>query len=62
MAFELPSHLPRGGVPQDKPTQALTEIGQTTDKTLTASLAASWLHDLDSSIQDIKVCMQGGVR
>jgi hypothetical protein len=58
MAFELPDHLPRGGLPQDKPTQVLTKIGQTTHSALTASLAASWVNELDLSIQATEVCIR----
>ncbi|KIJ55371.1 hypothetical protein M422DRAFT_63470 [Sphaerobolus stellatus SS14] len=54
MAFELPAHLPRGGIPQDRPTQVLTKVSQATNKTLNAILAASWLAELDVSIKDTK--------
>ncbi|KAF8582737.1 hypothetical protein K439DRAFT_1635009 [Ramaria rubella] len=54
MAFEVPNHLPRGGVAQDRPTLVLTKLGQATAKTLTANVAGSWLAELDSAIQDTK--------
>ncbi|KAF8517993.1 Centromere/kinetochore Zw10-domain-containing protein [Hysterangium stoloniferum] len=54
MAFELPDHLPRGGVPQDRSTQILTKLGEATQQTLNASLVASWLAELDFTIRETK--------
>ncbi|KAF8216598.1 hypothetical protein K438DRAFT_1797518 [Mycena galopus ATCC 62051] len=50
MAFPIPSHLPRRN-PQDISSEILTKIDQATNQTLTASLATSWLAELEDTIQ-----------
>ncbi|KAJ7255514.1 hypothetical protein B0H12DRAFT_1113859 [Mycena haematopus] len=51
MAFPIPSHLPRRPNPQDVSSEILVKIDQATNLTLTASLATSWLAELDDTIQ-----------
>ncbi|KAJ7334235.1 hypothetical protein DFH08DRAFT_302683 [Mycena albidolilacea] len=51
MAFPIPSHLPRRPNPQDVSSEILTKIDQATNSTLTASLATSWLAELEDTIQ-----------
>lgn len=58
MAFPVPSHLPRSVNQQNKLTQILSKIGETSTSEFTASLAASWIAELDDSIQQTKVCFQ----
>jgi hypothetical protein len=57
MAFPVPSHLPRKPTVHDVSTQMLTRIDEATYGTLTASLAASWLVELDETIPTTKVGM-----
>ncbi|KAJ7782061.1 hypothetical protein DFH07DRAFT_792440 [Mycena maculata] len=54
MAFPIPSHLPRRPNPQDVSSEILTKIDRATSKTLNASLATSWLAELDETIQATK--------
>ncbi|KAJ7917487.1 hypothetical protein B0H13DRAFT_2231393 [Mycena leptocephala] len=54
MAFPIPSHLPRRPNPQDVSSEILMKIGQATNQTLTASLATSWLAQLEDTIQATK--------
>ncbi|KAJ7623164.1 hypothetical protein FB45DRAFT_752778 [Roridomyces roridus] len=54
MAFPVPSHLPRRPHPQDVSSQILAKIDQATNKTLTASVASSWLTELDETIHATK--------
>ncbi|KAF8916015.1 Centromere/kinetochore Zw10-domain-containing protein [Mucidula mucida] len=55
MAFPIPAHLPRRGAPpQDVSSAILAKIDAATSKTLTPSLAASWLRELDQNILDTK--------
>lgn len=56
MAFELPDHLPRGGIPRDKATQILNKVGQTSFQEFNANLVASWVDELDDAIKETKVC------
>ncbi|KAJ7879914.1 hypothetical protein B0H14DRAFT_3082805 [Mycena olivaceomarginata] len=51
MAFPIPSHLPRRPNPQDVSSAILAKIDQATNSTLTASLATSWLAELEDTIQ-----------
>lgn len=55
MAFEVPSHLPRAGNPVDISSNILSKVDEATAGTLTASLASSWLADLDETISSTKV-------
>ena len=52
MAFPIPSHLPRQ---QDVSSKILSKIDEATSQTLDASLASSWLAELDETIQLTKV-------
>ncbi|KAJ7091428.1 hypothetical protein B0H15DRAFT_778155 [Mycena belliarum] len=54
MAFPVPSHLPRRPNPQDVSSEILMKIDQATNQTLTASLATSWLAELEATIQATK--------
>ncbi|KZV65179.1 hypothetical protein PENSPDRAFT_655986 [Peniophora sp. CONT] len=54
MAFPVPSHLPRAAPPPDISTRILTKVGEATSKTLSASLAATWLSELDEAIGETK--------
>ncbi|KIY62088.1 hypothetical protein CYLTODRAFT_494881 [Cylindrobasidium torrendii FP15055 ss-10] len=56
MAFPLPSHLPPRpvAVPNDISSEILTKLDHVTSKTLSASLAASWIHELDETIRNTK--------
>ncbi|KAJ7504302.1 hypothetical protein B0H11DRAFT_1981579 [Mycena galericulata] len=54
MAFPVPSHLPRRPKLQDVSSEILMKIDRATNKTLTASLATSWLAELDDTIQATK--------
>ncbi|KAJ7170492.1 hypothetical protein C8R43DRAFT_981936 [Mycena crocata] len=54
MAFPVPSHLPRRPNPQDVSSEILTKIDQATNQTLSASLATSWLTELDETIRATK--------
>ncbi|KAJ7130610.1 hypothetical protein C8R44DRAFT_613672 [Mycena epipterygia] len=54
MAFPVPSHLPRRPNPQDVSSQILMKIDQATNQSLTASLATSWLAELEDTIQATK--------
>ncbi|KAF7356519.1 Dsl1-C domain-containing protein [Mycena venus] len=51
MAFPVPSHLPRRPNPQDVSSEILMKIDQATNQTLTASLATSWLAELEDTIR-----------
>jgi hypothetical protein len=55
MAFPIPSHLPRRANPQDISSKILSKIDEATNRSLTASLAKSWLAELDETIQSTKV-------
>lgn len=55
MAFPIPSHLPRRPNPHDVSSNILSKIDEATTHTLNASLASSWVTELDESIQVIKV-------
>ncbi|KAJ6591472.1 hypothetical protein DFH09DRAFT_1273408 [Mycena vulgaris] len=54
MAFPVPAHLPRRPNPQDVSSEILMKIDQATNQTLTASLATSWLAELETTIQATK--------
>ncbi|KAJ7759219.1 hypothetical protein B0H16DRAFT_1885130 [Mycena metata] len=54
MAFPIPAHLPRRQNPQDVSSEILTKIDQATGKTLNASLASSWLAELEDTIRATK--------
>ncbi|TFY64920.1 hypothetical protein EVJ58_g2304 [Rhodofomes roseus] len=54
MAFPIPAHLPRGKDPQDVSTKILTKISETDTKSLNASLASSWVAELDETIAQTK--------
>ncbi|KAJ4475078.1 hypothetical protein J3R30DRAFT_3506442 [Lentinula aciculospora] len=54
MAFPIPSHLPRRAMPQDATSKILSTMDEATHKSLTASLAKSWLEELDATIQSTK--------
>ncbi|KAJ7446711.1 hypothetical protein FB451DRAFT_1291273 [Mycena latifolia] len=54
MAFPIPAHLPRRPNPQDVSSEILMKIDQATNQTLTASLATSWLAELEATIQNTK--------
>ncbi|KAJ7696579.1 hypothetical protein B0H17DRAFT_1198090 [Mycena rosella] len=54
MAFPVPAHLPRRANPQDVSSEILMKIDQATNQTLTASLATSWLAELEATIQATK--------
>ncbi|KAJ3826774.1 hypothetical protein F5880DRAFT_1542189 [Lentinula raphanica] len=54
MAFPIPSHLPRRAAPEDVTTKILSRMDEATSKSLTASLAQSWLEELDATIQSTK--------
>ena len=58
MAFPIPSHLPRRGVPQDISSQILAKVSSATTKTLTADLATSWIAELDETILQTKVASE----
>ena len=58
MAFPIPSHLPRRGVPQDISSQILAKVSSATTKTLTAGLATSWIAELDETILQTKVASE----
>jgi hypothetical protein len=57
MAFPLPAHLPRKKQPQDVSSALLSTISETSVKTLNSDLAASWVAELDQSIQLSQVCL-----
>ena len=61
MAFPVPAHLPRGKDPQDVSTRILTKVSETDAKALNASLASSWVAELDETIAQTKVRCQVGV-
>ncbi|RDB23516.1 Centromere/kinetochore protein zw10 [Hypsizygus marmoreus] len=54
MAFPIPSHLPRRPNPQDVSSQILSKIDAATNQSLNSTLAASWLAELDQTIQSTK--------
>ncbi|KAJ7043699.1 hypothetical protein C8F04DRAFT_727558 [Mycena alexandri] len=54
MAFPVPAHLPRRQNPQDVSSGILMKIDQATGKTLSASLASSWLAELEDTIHATK--------
>lgn len=55
MAFPIPSHLPRAGIPQDISSRILSKVGSASSKELTAKRASSWVAELDDSISQTKV-------
>ena len=55
MAFPVPSHLPRGANQQDRSTRILSKISDTSYSEFSASLASSWIAELDDAIQQTKV-------
>ncbi|KAJ6581607.1 hypothetical protein B0H19DRAFT_930561 [Mycena capillaripes] len=54
MAFPIPSHLPRRPNPHDVSSEILMKVDRATNQTLTASLATSWLAELEDTIQATK--------
>jgi len=58
MAFPVPSHLPKRAVPVDVSSKILYKLDAATNITLDATLSASWIRELDESIQATKV---GGI-
>ncbi|KIM44702.1 hypothetical protein M413DRAFT_25141 [Hebeloma cylindrosporum] len=54
MAFPVPDHLPKRPTPVDVSSTILYKIDSATKDTLNSSLAASWIHELDESIQATK--------
>ncbi|KAF7309900.1 Dsl1-C domain-containing protein [Mycena indigotica] len=54
MAFPIPDHLPRRPNPKDVSSEILLKIDKATNQTLSAELAASWLTELDGTIQNTK--------
>ncbi|KAI0629379.1 hypothetical protein C8Q77DRAFT_1202629 [Trametes polyzona] len=50
MAFPIPSHLPRKKDARDISTQILTKVSETTLKELKASVASSWVVELEDTI------------
>ncbi|KAL0568182.1 ribosome biogenesis protein ytm1 [Marasmius crinis-equi] len=54
MAFPVPAHLPRRAEPQDATSRILSRMDEATNKTLNATLAQSWLKELDETIQDTR--------
>ncbi|KAI0061027.1 hypothetical protein BV25DRAFT_1782681, partial [Artomyces pyxidatus] len=54
MAFPVPSHLPRKGIPQDVSSQILSKVSATDVKSLNAELALSWIEELDDTILQTK--------
>jgi hypothetical protein len=52
MAFPIPSHLPRQ---QDVSSKMLSKIDEATGQSLNATLASSWVAELDQTIQLTKV-------
>ncbi|KAJ3511113.1 hypothetical protein NLJ89_g4287 [Agrocybe chaxingu] len=54
MAFPVPDHLPKRPAPVDVSSQILYKIDSATKDTLHSSLAASWLRELEDSIQATK--------
>jgi centromere/kinetochore protein ZW10 len=57
MAFPVPDHLPKRPTPVDVSSTILYKMDSATKDTLNSSLAASWIHELDESIQATKVCL-----
>jgi len=57
MAFPVPDHLPKRPTVVDVSSTILYKIDSATKDTLNSSLAASWIHELDKSIQATKVCI-----
>ncbi|KAF9477590.1 hypothetical protein BDN70DRAFT_880982 [Pholiota conissans] len=54
MAFPVPDHLPKRAIPVDVSSKILHKVDATTKDTLSSSLAASWIAELDESIQATK--------
>ncbi|KAJ7224168.1 hypothetical protein GGX14DRAFT_648787 [Mycena pura] len=54
MAFPVPSHLPRRPKLNDVSSEILAKFDQATNQTLTATLATSWLAELEATIQTTK--------
>ncbi|TFK29696.1 hypothetical protein FA15DRAFT_663862 [Coprinopsis marcescibilis] len=54
MAFEIPQHLPRNALPQDVSSKILGKIDSAVVKDLDATLATSWVAELDESISATK--------
>ena len=55
MAFPIPDHLPKRPTQVDVSSQILYKIDAATKDTLSASLASSWVQELEDSIQGTKV-------
>jgi protein transport protein DSL1/ZW10 len=58
MAFPVPDHLPRRAAPQDISSKVLSRLDDATSKTLNAELAASWVQELDATIDATKVLIE----
>ncbi|KAF8202281.1 hypothetical protein BJ912DRAFT_944331 [Pholiota molesta] len=54
MAFPVPDHLPKRAIPVDVSSKILYKVDAATKDTLNSSLAASWIRELDESIQATK--------
>ncbi|GLB41696.1 putative centromere/kinetochore Zw10 [Lyophyllum shimeji] len=54
MAFPIPAHLPRRPNPQDVSSQILSKIDAATKQSLNATLAASWVSELEQTIKSTK--------
>lgn len=59
MAFPVPDHLPKRAIPVDVSSKILYKVDAATKDTLSSSLAASWIRELDESIQATKVRLTG---
>jgi centromere/kinetochore protein ZW10 len=55
MAFPIPPHLPRKQNVQDVSSKILFKFDAATRQSLNASLAASWIAELDETILETKV-------
>lgn len=55
MAFPIPSHLPRRAPPQDVSSSILNKIDAATNESLNATLASSWIQELNDTIYATKV-------
>ncbi|KAF4569638.1 hypothetical protein EYR40_008616 [Pleurotus pulmonarius] len=51
MAFPIPAHLPRKPATRDVATEILSKVDQANVASLTPTLAASWVSELDAAIQ-----------
>ncbi|THH07395.1 hypothetical protein EW145_g3406 [Phellinidium pouzarii] len=54
MAFPVPDHLPRKGLPQDVSSQILSKVADTSRRALTADLTSKWVSELELSIKQTK--------